>query len=423
MIPPNRNNMNDDETMFEETEFQRHTGNNTMHQGVSERSFMSLDSISNVLESTCDECAVYESQVQTSVSRADVTGSAQDLMRIEDPIPAAVGSRRDSESSLLNLLTSRDEWTRSSTRSFSTVEENHQSTVQNAWISVPPARSSTTPQDWAKLSYLIRTSDRSLTNICADHENHAKFDNNGQVSGGGFETEPIQKHSSLPFYRIPFGRLSSKDWEMSERSLKVMDDTIPKSSSFNEEFPESSSLSSFDDGVPYRQDESILVDSPGSIFDKKQPSIRTESQESATVSGGTPVDSVPPSSFDKGNTDDDEEITVVPSETDVLFGRGGMSNYHPRNLRYREEVRKRRNKYQTTMDRREKQQIAKDVVNIFLRDGGRFLRKIPKTNKWIVASPKVRNKKVSQALREKDLLSTFVGKVKRDPQDSEDAIL
>jgi hypothetical protein len=92
-----------------------------------------------------------------------------------------------------------------------------------------------------------------------------------------------------------------------------------------------------------------------------------------------------------------------PHNHDVLFGRGGGTNNHPGNKRYRQLVEERKSRY-LAAPRNEKPLIALEIVQ-FLREQqsppGRFLQLNEMTQKWDDVGYKRAREKTSQALREK----------------------
>lgn len=94
----------------------------------------------------------------------------------------------------------------------------------------------------------------------------------------------------------------------------------------------------------------------------------------------------------------------VPSENDVLCGRGGSINSHTGNARFRDLVEKRKRVYLTARFKREKRLIASSIVSEIrsLDPPGRFLAR--KGNKdsghWYDIGDEKARDKTSQALRE-----------------------
>jgi len=100
---------------------------------------------------------------------------------------------------------------------------------------------------------------------------------------------------------------------------------------------------------------------------------------------------------------------VETTQHDVLLGRGGKSNHHPGNKRYREEVENFRPLYASLTTDEEKTAMSQALVDVMEQMGGRFLEedkiKDPLTNKiiskgWYAVPNIVARRKASQALRE-----------------------
>ena len=97
------------------------------------------------------------------------------------------------------------------------------------------------------------------------------------------------------------------------------------------------------------------------------------------------------------------EITLIgdaddPTLQDVLLGRGGGTNGHPGNARFRDESRKLRSVYEASA-REDKKQISLDLVDTVHAYGGRFMRQ-EQDGKWYEVDHESARKKCSQALRE-----------------------
>jgi hypothetical protein len=89
---------------------------------------------------------------------------------------------------------------------------------------------------------------------------------------------------------------------------------------------------------------------------------------------------------------------LEPTEKDVLMGRGGKSNHHPGNMRYRAEIDRLQEDYKETDDKDEKTNISETLVLHVQSYGGNFLEK--DDDGWYVIDDVVARRKVSQALRE-----------------------
>lgn len=91
-----------------------------------------------------------------------------------------------------------------------------------------------------------------------------------------------------------------------------------------------------------------------------------------------------------------------PTDTDILMGRGGKSNHHPGNKRYREEIQNFKKTYSELTNKEEKTDLSRHVVDFVHKYKGRFLA-LDKTHdppRWYEITDAVARRKVSQALRE-----------------------
>jgi len=94
------------------------------------------------------------------------------------------------------------------------------------------------------------------------------------------------------------------------------------------------------------------------------------------------------------------ETTVVePNEGDVLSGRGGFTNIHPGNVRFRQKALELRPWYEES-SKAKKQEIASLLVNFVRDNGNRFLGK-GKDGQWHEMIGNGPRYKASQALRER----------------------
>eukprot|EP00978_Attheya_sp_CCMP212_P021472 scaffold62739_cov50-Attheya_sp.AAC.1 len=92
----------------------------------------------------------------------------------------------------------------------------------------------------------------------------------------------------------------------------------------------------------------------------------------------------------------------IPSEitaNDVLCGRGGIANSHSGNKYFREVVKKHQDAY-LSAKKREKPEIAGNIVHLIRQRGGRFLGKDKDSGKWVDSGFEKARDKASQALRE-----------------------
>ena len=91
-----------------------------------------------------------------------------------------------------------------------------------------------------------------------------------------------------------------------------------------------------------------------------------------------------------------------PTPNDILYGRGGGTNHHPGNKRYRKWVEDRKVEY-VNSKRLDKPVVALDIVKKWRSQSppGRFLKMDDKTGLWNDVGDKKAREKTSQALREK----------------------
>lgn len=91
-----------------------------------------------------------------------------------------------------------------------------------------------------------------------------------------------------------------------------------------------------------------------------------------------------------------------PHENDVMYGRGGGTNHHPGNKRYRTMVEDRKVKY-VNSKRLDKPLVALEIIREWRGQWppGRFLKHNDKTGNWDDVGDKKAREKTSQALREK----------------------
>merc|ERR1740123_1340048 len=91
----------------------------------------------------------------------------------------------------------------------------------------------------------------------------------------------------------------------------------------------------------------------------------------------------------------EEEIT----EKDVICERGGKSNRHAGTKRYRGMIEKFKPQYQSLTSKTSKTNLSRKIISQIQENGGRFLKKDEKSQKYYVLSPVETTKKVSQAMR------------------------
>lgn len=93
---------------------------------------------------------------------------------------------------------------------------------------------------------------------------------------------------------------------------------------------------------------------------------------------------------------------IIPTDHDILCGRGGLTNHHLGNRRFRDIVSLHRPDY-IQAPKVQKPSVARLIVAAIRNSNppGRFLRKDPKSGMWFDIGDKPATEKASQALREK----------------------
>jgi len=126
----------------------------------------------------------------------------------------------------------------------------------------------------------------------------------------------------------------------------------------------------------------------GGSAKKNKKGINGPDEENAT-------ESLPPNAVDKDGN-------LLVTDHDILCGRGGLTNHHKGNKRFRDIVALHRPDY-VRAPKIQKPSVARVIVRA-IRNGdppGRFLKKDATTGKWFDIGDKKAAEKTSQALREK----------------------
>lgn len=87
-------------------------------------------------------------------------------------------------------------------------------------------------------------------------------------------------------------------------------------------------------------------------------------------------------------------------ELDVLCGRGGKSNHHSGNKKYRQVISEMKMMYRQTEAKALKTDLSRAIVDHVCSYGGRFVRKDERAGRYYLLSKSEARKKTSQALRE-----------------------
>jgi len=117
------------------------------------------------------------------------------------------------------------------------------------------------------------------------------------------------------------------------------------------------------------------------------------------------------------------DVITEVMESDVLCGRGGETNHHPGNVKYRLLVKQFQPLY-IISKRRDKPRIAEKIVHTIRHRGGRFLKKDSNSLTWKDVGNTKAREKTSQALREGAPELRTTPKVKEDiPAESSGVIV
>lgn len=91
---------------------------------------------------------------------------------------------------------------------------------------------------------------------------------------------------------------------------------------------------------------------------------------------------------------------VIPTDSDILGGRGNGVNNHPGNSYFRSLVKENKVNYANTIGMFEKRKVVRQVIQKAQLKGGRFLKIDPESKTWKCISMQEAEKKTAQALRE-----------------------
>ena len=133
---------------------------------------------------------------------------------------------------------------------------------------------------------------------------------------------------------------------------------------------------------------------------KLAKSIPSLAKDDGCSSTGNSSSTASRSSLSSAGPHQEESIATKVFDIDVLCGRGGKSNHHPGNKRYREVISRMKSGYRQIGNKTAKTDLSRAIVDHVYQYGGRFLRYDKDTNKYIVLTPSEARKKTSQALRE-----------------------
>ncbi|KAL3812194.1 hypothetical protein ACHAXA_009668 [Cyclostephanos tholiformis] len=145
-----------------------------------------------------------------------------------------------------------------------------------------------------------------------------------------------------------------------------------------------------------KMDPSIFDSSNG--FPPSHPSPRHASMDQSNPR--TPdTNVVPPKSSSRSKRKIDESRVIEPTDDDVLLGRGGHTNIHPGNIRFREKALQLRPWYESC-SKEDKYHVSLVLIDSVKSAGHRFLEK-GHDGLWHEVIGNGARKKASQALRER----------------------
>lgn len=145
-----------------------------------------------------------------------------------------------------------------------------------------------------------------------------------------------------------------------------------------------------------------IFDSSNGYSPSHQSPMSRHPEEYASVDQSNPhtpdtnVVSKPPA---KSKRKIDESRVIVPTDDDVLLGRGGHTNIHPGNIRFREKALELRPWYER-VSKEEKYHVSLVLIESVKSKGHRFLEK-GSDGEWHEVLGNGARKKASQALRER----------------------
>ncbi|KAL7480642.1 hypothetical protein ACHAW6_006315, partial [Cyclotella cf. meneghiniana] len=252
--------------------------------------------------------------------------------------------------------------------------------------------------------------------------------------GRGISDRDILKSSDLPLAeltaelgRITTGddiigeniRMSSSEWVKDFQNGPVVVGPLPQSM-FHDSFssiPDATGSASrsvlgavparvrYDKNTPYDRALSPILSSGGVQINSSLPlpalSSNIDNRTENVFSGSLKDDKISSQSKTKKRRKRviDESTACVPTEDDVLFGRGGFTNNRPGNIFFRQEALNLRSWYEQS-SKEEKYNISNLLLESVKSRGGRFLEK-GSDGLWHEVIGNGARRKASQALRER----------------------
>ena len=162
--------------------------------------------------------------------------------------------------------------------------------------------------------------------------------------------------------------------------------------------------------------EPVVKGDLGPTTNPTKPVVAIEQEKNVSESNGPEAPesliSLPPLSNQESNLKPQQAGPEEPKENpgiltvreplreDVLFGRGGGTNFHQGNMNYRAKIKAKQRDYINARQRAIKTIIISDIIGQVCIEGGRFLKQDDKDKLWYEVDEKEVKKKTSQTLRE-----------------------
>jgi len=151
------------------------------------------------------------------------------------------------------------------------------------------------------------------------------------------------------------------------------------------------------------------------VSDEASTASSTTATTSSSSSSSSASSAVTANSANSEHKDDDDSDLIIPTDGDVLMGRGRPYLHHPGNKYLRSMVADRSKEYDTA-SRAEKYDMAKEVVRLIYKEKRRFLKIDATAGTWSEATWGVAREKVAHAFRKRrelDLAKAKSAKVKQ----------
>jgi hypothetical protein len=133
------------------------------------------------------------------------------------------------------------------------------------------------------------------------------------------------------------------------------------------------------------------------------PVVSSNSECSAETADSTDTSSFG-EDLDESRAKTSHKYIDIIEENDILCGRGGRSNHHVGNKRYRQVVAQMKHAYQSCPEKTLKTDLSRAIVDHCCSYGARFVKLDEASGRYYILSRSEARKKTSQALRESKAL-------------------